>query len=109
MSEQQVHDAVARLGVGSNVSVRISTMASGALQYSSVYGRVASVSASSFDLSVRKGHDDAVQTLAYKDVDELHPGGGTNRGLLIVVVAIGAAAITLVAVLLQVRTRNGGG
>jgi hypothetical protein len=88
MSEQQVHDAVARLGVGSNVSVRISTMASGALQYSNEYGRIASVSAASFDLSIRKGHTVSTPTLAYKDVDEIHGTANIKPTELIVGAAV---------------------
>lgn len=98
MSEQQVHDAVTRLGVGANVSVRISSAAAGSLQYSTVSGRIAGVSATSFDLSVRRGHDVSSRTLAYRDVDELHGTANMKPTEVIVGVAVTVGVVVGLAI-----------
>jgi hypothetical protein len=95
MSEQEVHDAVAKLPVGKTVSLRLSTSGPGSVQYSNLSGRIASMSDASFNLAVGRGHSRTERTFAYKDVDEIHGTGMPIKVIVIGVVVTGALFLAI--------------
>jgi hypothetical protein len=97
MSEQEVHDAVAKLPVGRAVSLRLGSSGPGPVQYSNLSGRIASVSDTSFSLAVGSGPKRTERTFAYKDVDEIHGTGMSAKDRTVGFIAAGvvfAAVIT---------------
>jgi len=96
MGEQEVHSTVAKLGVGKTVSLRVSSSGPGPVQYTYTSGRIASISESSFELRVGRGHHLTERTLAFKDVDEIHGTGMSAKDIVIGLVVVGAVFTAII-------------
>jgi hypothetical protein len=93
MSEQEVRQTVAKLPIGKTVSLRLRPSVPGDLHFTTVSGRIASVSDTSFSLTVGRGHNRAERTVVYKDVDEIETTMSRKDIVIALVVTVGLLAV----------------
>lgn len=98
MSQKEVHNFVAAVGVGANVFARISSSGSGPPQFSTVGGRIVSITDTSVALSVWTKGKTTIETYAYADIMEIHesPAGKKHALLALGIIAGGLAALLVI-------------